>query len=236
MRMLLASLLFALPVAVQDPTEPPAQKVRTVLGMRLAAADEDPVRRPGLRLVAVEKGSPAQRAGLRAGDVLIRAGGAVLGTSDDLTSRLRGLAPGDRIVVDWFRRVDGTWSEVSGRLTIPEPSAVDTVRVALGLELAILESKIRRRIISTDTPYGFKIARVVKGSAADDLGLKPGHILMKWDGKPIHEVDQLARWIRQSERGSTVTIEVTRRKKNIGILARDRWESVDLELTLPGKK
>ena len=55
--------------------------------------------RPGVKIGGVRPGSPAEKAGVQAGDVLVRFAGVTLRTLDDLTFALRGRRPGDRVDV-----------------------------------------------------------------------------------------------------------------------------------------
>jgi len=57
----------------------------------------------GVRLGGVRPGSPADRAGLRAGDVVVRFAGVAVRTLDDLTFALRTRRPGDTIEVTYVR-------------------------------------------------------------------------------------------------------------------------------------
>ena len=72
--------------------------------------------RAGVKVNGVRAGSPAERAGLRAGDVVVRFGGVPVGTLDDLTFALRSHRAGDDVEVRWVR--DG--EERHGRATLQE--------------------------------------------------------------------------------------------------------------------
>jgi S1-C subfamily serine protease len=61
---------------------------------------------PGVLLSAVRPGSPAEKAGLRSGDVLLEIGGARLGSLQDLTYALRSHRAGDAVDVVWRRGAD----------------------------------------------------------------------------------------------------------------------------------
>jgi Zn-dependent M28 family amino/carboxypeptidase len=61
---------------------------------------------PGVLLSGVRAGSPAERAGLRAGDVVVRFAGVTVRTLDDLTFALRSRRAGDTVDVTYRR--DGT--------------------------------------------------------------------------------------------------------------------------------
>lgn len=58
---------------------------------------------PGIRLADVRPGSPAERAGLRGGDIIIRFAGVTIKTLDDLVFALRTRRPGDTVEVVYLR-------------------------------------------------------------------------------------------------------------------------------------
>ncbi len=58
---------------------------------------------PGVLLTGVRPGSPAERAGIAAGDVLLRLGTTKLLSLQDLAFALRSHRPGDEVEVEWER-------------------------------------------------------------------------------------------------------------------------------------
>jgi aminopeptidase YwaD len=54
---------------------------------------------PGVRITSVRSDSPAERAGVRAGDVIVRFAGLEVRTLEDLTFQLRARRPGDEVQV-----------------------------------------------------------------------------------------------------------------------------------------
>ena len=58
---------------------------------------------PGVRLTGVRPGSPAEKAGLQAGDVVVRFAGTMIRNLDDLSLALRSKRPGDRVEFVYLR-------------------------------------------------------------------------------------------------------------------------------------
>ncbi len=57
----------------------------------------------GVPLSGVRKGSPAEKAGLTQGDVLIRFNGVRVKSLQDFTQALRDTAPGDVVALEYLR-------------------------------------------------------------------------------------------------------------------------------------
>jgi membrane-associated protease RseP (regulator of RpoE activity) len=72
--------------------------------------------RPGVRVGGVRPGSPAEKAGVRTGDLIVAFAGLSVRTLEDFTFALRGRRPGDRVEVavereGAARRLDATLEE-----------------------------------------------------------------------------------------------------------------------------
>jgi S1-C subfamily serine protease len=106
--------------------------------------------------------------------------------------------------------------------------AVVVVREKLGIELAVAESRLRRSIISTRTPYGFLIRRVEPHSLAERAGLRAGDILLEWSGAPIEEVEPLAKQLERAlVDGGRVPVVYARKRPNVPLTfpATDPWQT-----------
>ncbi len=110
--------------------------------------------------------------------------------------------------------------------TLRRDDAPSYVREHLGIDLAVAQSRVRRRITSTSTPYGFLIARVRAGSPAERAGLREGDVLLEWDGSPIAEVEELADHARRI-RADGAPLRYARKRPNVRLTfpATDPWET-----------
>jgi S1-C subfamily serine protease len=95
-----------------------------VAGAELVAMNDDLREafggRRGLLVIGVAEGSPAHEAGLRGGDVIVRAGGDSVATPGALRSAMRAVKKGRALEMDVVRKgkarvVELRWSAASGR-------------------------------------------------------------------------------------------------------------------------
>jgi serine protease Do len=103
--------LFAVPIAViRAALRRAAENARPWLGIvtREVRIGEDPMLAAGgLRVIEVQAGSPAQRAGITAGergDVVVSVDGRHVSRLDDLGAAMEGRRPGDTVVLQVMRR------------------------------------------------------------------------------------------------------------------------------------
>lgn len=114
----------------------------------------------------------------------------------------------------------------------PEQQAATAIKESLGVEFSVLESKIRRSIIRTKTPYGFKISKVEKDSVADKAGWKAGDILLEFNEKPLKTLGDLNNGIQKARADGSGKYKLSRYKKNVPITSRQPWETVEGKVTM----
>ena len=61
------------------------------------------------------------------------------------------------------------------------------------------------------TPIGAQVERIIGGGPADRLGLKPGDLIVAYDGERVETPEQLARWVLATPPGRQVTLVWARR-------------------------
>ncbi|HEY8607838.1 MAG TPA: trypsin-like peptidase domain-containing protein [Noviherbaspirillum sp.] len=69
-------------------------------------------------------------------------------------------------------------------------------------------------------PQGALVAAVQRGGPADDAGIRPGDVLLSFDGKPVQVTADLARLVGGTRPGTTAAAEVWRNGKTIGLQIR----------------
>ena len=102
------------PAAGTPPAAPrPPEPDRGWLGVQIQPLDEGlreafDFRKPGVLVGAVSPGSPAERAGVKRGDILVSVDGKKVATPEELTELVRRHKPGDSVAIGRVR--DGTAS------------------------------------------------------------------------------------------------------------------------------
>jgi M6 family metalloprotease-like protein len=148
-----------------------------------------------LLITEVAPASPAARAGLQRGDLLVQVDGKPVVQTDVLREMLQARAPGEAIKVAVLRNDKPV--EVTATLgATSRPMKLNAQRAILGLTVA--EPK-------AGTP-GVAIERVLSGSPADKAKLKVGETLLKLDGVAITGPDHLRDLLAEKKPDASVTL------------------------------
>ena len=166
-------------------------------GLRLVTLDPELARREGYavaRGALVEKvwdGSPADRAGLRAGDLVVAVGGKPLAAREDLTTALYSVPAGTPILLE-LRRGEDTL-----RLSLL------AMRPPPGLGSRVLERAVGLAVEARKG--GLVVVDVARDSAADRKGLRPGDLVIAANGQAVADVEALGREVlRGLDRGGVL--------------------------------
>ena len=207
--------LLALGTALGQPkaeATPPAEKGST--------ADQS-----GLVVVAVDLGSPAEKAGVKRGDILIKADKIELGAASDLTGYVSRLKGGDAITLE-LRRGDSaqtlsvTLGEHAGRPYLGVSVQGPEDRGGILGRLRAPDSELMPGIVpwrgpgpmlnpySNDTRVEARIVEVIADSPAAKAGMKSGDAVLSVDGAMLTIGASLAEEVSRRTPGDKVTLEV----------------------------
>jgi serine protease Do/serine protease DegQ len=144
--------------------------------------------REGVVIVEVAAGGPAERAGLRRGDVVTHVNGHKLRSSADLRNQIGLLAPGEPVELRVIR--DGQTRTISARIeSVPSGRASGREAVPELAGAAV-----------GDNEDGAVVVTVERGSPAWNHGLRPGDIIAGVNRRPVRTARELLAALSQASR------------------------------------
>ena len=90
----------------------------------------------------------------------------------------------------------------------------ETKRGWLGVRIQYVTNEIAE-VEKLDNPRGALVASVADGSPSDDAGIKPGDIILEFDGKLINEMSELPKIVAATDVGKKVKVKVWRNQREI---------------------
>lgn len=168
----------------------------------------------GAAVKEVERGGPAERAGVQLGDVIVGVDGKAVGSSGELMELLARSDPNRNVNLDLVRY--GKKLRVAVKLGSFEPAVKATQRVAserdggltrLGFTAAELTPALARRLRTEETK-GVIISQVAEGGPAAQAGIMPGMILERVNGREIGKLSDLEAAAGSVEPGQAVSLVV----------------------------
>jgi serine protease Do len=214
---------FAVPINVAREILPQLRDkghvTRGWLGVQVQAIDEDLAKtlkmsdNHGALVSNVTPGSPADEAGLKAGDVVRSLDGQAVETSSDLSSRVAAKGPGARVGLDVLR--DGADRKVEVKLgTFPEADQAQASagegHGKLGLSLRTLTPDLAQSMDLPSDARGVAIVQVEPGSPAEAAGLQERDVVVSVDGQPVADVGAFRAAVEKARPEDVVRLRVRR--------------------------
>jgi len=222
---------FAIPIAVAMDV---AQQLRTegrVTRGRLGVGIQDvssqlaesfKLKDPrGALVTSVEPDSPADKAGLAPGDVILRFGGKDLAQAADLPRLVAQAKPGTEVEVEVWRDGEGrTVKTIVGAATAPREAARAAPKAGpgqqesgrLGLLVRELPPQARREL---GVDYGLVVEGVQSHNA--DAPLQPGDVIVAVNNQRFKSLEDFNRHVEKAAPGDTVALLVRRGEASLYI-------------------
>lgn len=168
----------------------------------------------GALIASVEKGSPAEKAGLEVSDIILKYDGKTVGSSSDLPRMVGATKPGTRVTVQVWRK--GTVRDIPVTVgELPEeqvakasgrPGEKGGAADRLGLVLSDLSAE-RKKELGVN---GGVLVEDVKSGPAARAGIRPGDLILGVNNEDVRSVEQFRKIVGGLEKGRHVALLVRR--------------------------
>jgi len=211
----------------------------------------------GIEVTSVNEDSPAAKAGIRQGDVILQYNGQTVDGGEQFVRMVRETPAGRKVVMEVWR--NGSKQRITAMIgsrqdspafvwpapPVP-PAPPNDIRPdiqvpdmprdwmswqspALGVESESLSPQLAEYF---GVKNGVLVRSVFKGSPAETAGLKAGDVIIKINGEPISSPRNIGAHLRRS--GKDVTVTVVRNHKELTLnMKLAKWRPSEDLLNLP---
>jgi len=249
---------FALPInmvaRVYNDIIKTGKVTRGSIGIEWSKADDKPElfkalgTSAGVLISRVQKNGPADKAGLKAEDIIVAMDGKPVKGGEDLVSRVAETAVGTPVNVSVDR--DGKHMDfkvtISDRAEVfkdrpeyaelrqesPDPSsAAEPAQYKFGVKLHAL-TDTERKAMGVDSKGGLVVRSVDPDSFAEDIGLFEKDVILSINRQPVASVDDVVKIQSSLKAGDAVAFRVMRPVSS-GRNAAPQWTTFFVSGTLP---
>jgi len=216
---------FAIPInlarSTVDELRETGHVTRARLGVHISDVDKETAKALGLKnrhgalVPQVEAGSAADKAGIRAGDVIVSLDGVPVKKAHDLPIRVARHAPGDTVKIGIIR--DGKAKTITVTVeAMPEEALADSHskqgspdKVRLGMVVQQLNGEMARQL-QVRVDHGVVVKRVQPGMPAARAGIAQGDVIYRINGKDVKGMAAFTRMINSFEPGAVLRVMLDR--------------------------
>ena len=215
---------FAIPINIAKELLPQLKTgkiVRGWLGLMIQDVTPELAKSFGLKnskgviVSDVVKGSPADKAGLKRGDVIVKFNGKDTENAHMLSQMAAATAPDTKVPIEILR--DGQTKTISLTVgTMPEgaqqamPSGEQKEESVWGITVQELTPPLARQLELEPGTTGVVVSAVKPGSPADAAGLHPGDLITEVNRKPVKNLTEYQQALRQIPKGENLLLLVQR--------------------------
>lgn len=175
----------------------------------IAKAMGIPVTTEGAVVVQVEPGSAADKAGVKAGDVVTSLGGRAVRGASDLRNRIGLTRAGEQVELTILR--NGASQRLRAQVERSAPSPQDA---ALQTKAGAVIPRLRGAIVRDISPgmpmfgkkQGIVVVEVEEGSPAAARGLRAGDVIVAVNRKPVRNVEEFRAALQEAGRVAALDV------------------------------
>jgi serine protease Do len=204
---------------VVDQLKEKGKVVRGRIGVTISVIDE-PTRevlklkdKKGAFVHDVEPGLPADEAGMKPGDVIIKVDGVAIEDDNDLKFKIADVPPGETVDLTVIR--DGKELVLSVKVIEMEHETADAASTEEGRDIGFSVQELTSRLVQRyglQTTKGLIITEIRRYSEAERRGLARGDIITEVNRIKVETVKDLRDILKKLDAGDPVMLRIVRER------------------------
>jgi serine protease Do len=175
----------------------------------------------GALVASVTEDSPAMKAGIKAGDVIVEYDGRKVGSSDELPKLVAVTPAGREVPVAVVR--DGKTLRLQAKVAALEEPDQKVAGEAgekgkLGVSVEPVTPAIAKQLGLKDGNGGVVVRRVEDGSPAASAGIQPGDVILEVDRQPVKDVAGLKSLVDKHAKGTPMVVLLHRESSTLYVV------------------
>jgi serine protease Do len=169
----------------------------------------------GALVAQVTPDSPAAKAGVKQGDVIVSVAGRQVARSADLPPLVANLEPGRPVALSVIRdgkpvTLNVTVARLEDEATRASARAGAESRGRLGLVVGPLTPDLAGELSLPRDLRGVVVREVLDGSPAAEAGIRPADVILQANRRPVTSVDDLRKVVETSKKGNPILLLIRR--------------------------
>jgi len=168
----------------------------------------------GALVADIEGGGPAEKAGIRKGDIILKFNGREIREMNELPLVVAQTAVGREVDLELLHE----GKTISKKVVVGELKEEESYAVAeeaggevLGMEVEELTRELARRYGLEETK-GVVVTYVEDGGPADRAGIREGDVIIEVNRKPVESLDEYQRAVQAAKKGEKILLWIKRGK------------------------
>ena len=230
-----AGIGFAIPSSIAKTVVEQLKKkgkvTRGWLGVKIQKITPEIAKGMGLKddkgaLVAeVLKGTPAEKGGIKRGDIIRKFDGKVVKDYNDLPFIVAQTPPGKKVKVEILRQKRNKWKKITLKLKISEmknsnetlaENDEDNESSKIGLRLKNLTSEDKSKL---GIDNGVLVASVIPGTPAAENGIRSGDVILEINRKEVNQAKDVLKIVKKVKSGEPLLFLIYRQNEGTSWIA-----------------
>ncbi len=211
---------FAIPInmakVVADQLKATGRVVRGYIGVKFGALNSKLAKSLGLPsdkgaiITWIEKGSPAEKGGLKVEDVIVSFDGKAVNAETDLPKVVASTPVGKNVKIQLYRK----GKPVELGVTVAQvkepgssPPGVAPATASIGVNVRDLSPELSKQLGLRDEK-GVVVFEIKQGSPAEDSGMQKGDLVIEFNGESVETLEKFGNLAAKVKKGDVVRLLV----------------------------